>query len=110
VGLGPNKVLSVPDAIGIALEDWWRDKSQGVQAELLPPDPRQAGVPVLEQVTPVVPGAPVGEGAGAENVQLGFDMSGYTQSFMGTCPDCGSQLEFAEGCVKCHVCGFSECG
>jgi ribonucleoside-diphosphate reductase alpha chain len=30
--------------------------------------------------------------------------------FMGTCPDCGSQLEFAEGCVKCHVCGFSECG
>ena len=30
--------------------------------------------------------------------------------FMGTCPDCSSQLEFAEGCVKCHVCGFSECG
>ena len=32
------------------------------------------------------------------------------KSFIGTCPDCGSQLEFAEGCVKCHVCGFSECG
>ena len=30
--------------------------------------------------------------------------------FIGTCPDCGSQLEYAEGCVKCHVCGFSECG
>ena len=27
-----------------------------------------------------------------------------------TCPDCGSQMEYAEGCVKCHVCGFSECG
>src|SRR5450759_2547092 len=26
VGLGPNKVLSVPDAIGIELEQWWRDK------------------------------------------------------------------------------------
>ena len=39
-------------------------------------------------------------------------MTGYVndQAFMGTCPDCGSQLEFAEGCVKCHVCGFSECG
>ena len=24
VGLGPNKVLSVPDAIGLALEDWMR--------------------------------------------------------------------------------------
>jgi ribonucleoside-diphosphate reductase alpha chain len=110
VGLGPNKVLSVPDAIGIALEDWWRDKSQGVQAELLPPDARQAGIPALEQVTPVVSAPAVTEGQGAENVQLGFDMSGYTLSFMGTCPDCGSQLEFAEGCVKCHVCGFSECG
>jgi hypothetical protein len=33
VGLGPNKVLSVPDAIGIALEQWWRDK-QGGQQEL----------------------------------------------------------------------------
>ena len=34
VGLGPNKVLSVPDAIGIALEQWWREK-QGVQQDLL---------------------------------------------------------------------------
>ena len=32
------------------------------------------------------------------------------ESFMGTCPDCSRQLEYAEGCVKCHVCGFSECG
>jgi ribonucleoside-diphosphate reductase alpha chain len=113
VGLGPNKVLSVPDAIGIALEEWWRDKSQGVQQELLPPGPREAGVPALEQiVSPVAGGSEGAEGSGGapENVQLGFDMSGYTQSFMGTCPDCGSQLEFAEGCVKCHVCGFSECG
>ena len=29
---------------------------------------------------------------------------------IGACPDCGSQLEYAEGCVKCHVCGYSECG
>jgi ribonucleoside-diphosphate reductase alpha chain len=104
-------VLSVPDAIGIALEEWWRDKHQGVQAELLPPDARQAGIPALEQVTadPVSRGSESTGGA-PEPEQLGFDMSGYTQSFMGTCPDCGSQLEFAEGCVKCHVCGFSECG
>ena len=110
VGLGPHKVLSVPDAIGIALEEWWRDKHQGVQAELLPPDARQAGVPAMEQITSPVAGAPEGPAGAPEPEQLGFDMSGYTQSFMGTCPDCGSQLEFAEGCVKCHVCGFSECG
>ena len=113
VGLGPTKVLSVPDAIGIALEEWWRDKIQGVQQELLPPGPRDAGVPALEVVVkPVSEGSTGSPGSGGspEQVQLGFDMSGYTQSFMGTCPDCGSQLEFAEGCVKCHVCGFSECG
>ena len=101
IGLGPNKVLSVPDAIGIAIEQWWRDK-QGVQQELLS-DARGA-VPQREQV-PVVSSS--GE---APQAQLGFDYSGNAESFMGTCPDCGSQLEYAEGCVKCHVCGFSECG
>src|SRR6185369_8652713 len=35
VGLGPNKVLSVPDAIGLALEEWWRDRTLGVQQELM---------------------------------------------------------------------------
>src|SRR5207302_9781483 len=34
VGLGPNKVLSVPDAIGIAIEKWMQDK-HGIQQELL---------------------------------------------------------------------------
>jgi ribonucleoside-diphosphate reductase alpha chain len=30
---------------------------------------------------------------------------------MGTCPDCGTgHLAFEEGCKKCHVCGYSECG
>jgi ribonucleoside-diphosphate reductase alpha chain len=32
------------------------------------------------------------------------------ETFVGTCPDCSSQLEFAEGCKKCHACGYSECG
>src|SRR5690349_5779309 len=45
-GLGPNKVLSVPDAIGIAIEKWLQDK-QGQQQELLPP----AGGPPVERAT-----------------------------------------------------------
>jgi len=28
----------------------------------------------------------------------------------GTCPDCGSDLQFIEGCKKCHSCGYSACG
>ena len=105
VGLGPNKVLSVPDAVGLALEEWWRAK-QGVQQDLLTTTAEQAipMVPVREQIT-VAPSV-------AGNAQPSFQFERATDggAFMGTCPDCGSQLEFAEGCVKCHVCGFSECG
>src|SRR5918992_1291502 len=109
VGLGPNKVLSVPDAIGIALERWWRDK-QGVQQELLEPpasSPRASpppAQPLREEVTARTTPA---EGEATQYLFDGYDSG---QAFMGTCPDCGSQLEYAEGCVKCHVCGFSECG
>jgi len=28
----------------------------------------------------------------------------------GACPECGSSMEFEEGCVKCKACGYSECG
>jgi ribonucleoside-diphosphate reductase alpha chain len=100
IGLGPNKVLSVPDAIGIALESWMRQK-QGVQQELLRNE--SATQPVA---TPVA----VAPSAGGTQGQYEFEAVNRDQSFMATCPDCGSQLEQAEGCSKCHVCGFSECG
>jgi ribonucleoside-diphosphate reductase alpha chain len=93
IGLGPNKVLSVPDAVGIAIERWMNEK-QGIQQELLA---NAGGTPVPEQV--------LVSQAGEQLV-----MGGMQQTLSGACPDCGSQLEYAEGCVKCHVCGFSECG
>jgi ribonucleoside-diphosphate reductase alpha chain len=106
VGLGPHKVLSVPDAIGIALHEWYQDK-QGIQQELLR---SQSGeYPAFESVTPVATPVvvPVSVQGGAQAEE---EYHADNKSFIGTCPDCGSQLEFAEGCVKCHVCGFSECG
>jgi ribonucleoside-diphosphate reductase alpha chain len=107
VGLGPNKVLSVPDAIGIALERWWRDK-QGVQQELLePPAAAPRSTPPSPQREEVTARTTPSEGEATQYLFDGYDSG---QAFMGTCPDCGSQLEYAEGCVKCHVCGFSECG
>ncbi len=104
VGLGPNKVLSVPDAIGIALEQWWKDK-QGIQQNLL-------GLETPVYGTPVPPEALVVRttGSAEQAQQMSFEAYNGGETFMGTCPDCGSQLEYAEGCVKCHVCGFSECG
>jgi len=105
IGLGPNKVLSVPDAIGIALEKWMREK-QGVQQDLLsgtPPTPTSVEVVQPQQ-------SPVTNSGEPQQAQYGFDAVNRSESFIGTCPDCGSSLEFAEGCAKCHVCGFSECG
>jgi ribonucleoside-diphosphate reductase alpha chain len=93
VGLGPNKIMSVPDAIGIAIEKWMQER-QGVQQDLLAAAPQAA-----------VAGAPVAMGAEAVETVARSD-----QDFIGACPDCGSQLAFIEGCAKCHVCGFSECG
>jgi ribonucleoside-diphosphate reductase alpha chain len=98
IGLGPNKILSVPDAVGIAIERWMQEK-QGIQQELLPYTGQPEVAPLVAQ--PVSQGTPRGE-------QMIF--GGMQQMLSGACPDCGSQLEFAEGCMKCHVCGFCECG
>ena len=101
IGLGPNKVMSVPDAVGIAIERWMQEK-QGVQQELLPIPPvsgaasQDAAAVTMEQVVT----------RGAEQLNLSYSQPVLT----GACPDCGSQLEYAEGCQKCHVCGYSECG
>jgi ribonucleoside-diphosphate reductase alpha chain len=95
IGMGPNKVLSVPDAVGIALEKYMNDK-QGIQVDLLSTTAEHAAAPAE-------PAMVVRDN---EQMMLG----GMPEVLAGACPDCGSGLEFAEGCMKCHVCGFSECG
>jgi ribonucleoside-diphosphate reductase alpha chain len=113
VGLGPNKVLSVPDAIGIAIEEWHRDRVVGVQTELMPQVPGAGLSPDAEMLTSMthqVPAALRPQGNAAAEMELQFGLHHSEQAYIGTCPDCGSQMEYAEGCAKCHVCGFSECG
>jgi ribonucleoside-diphosphate reductase alpha chain len=101
IGLGPNKILSVPDAVGIAIERWMQEK-QGIQQELLPGTKGAA----QSDLAPLVNQPVAQSGSRGEQMILG----GMQEMLSGACPDCGSQLEFAEGCMKCHVCGFSECG
>jgi ribonucleoside-diphosphate reductase alpha chain len=97
VGFGENKVLSVPDAIAQALGLHQREK-QGIQQELIPE--------VVGGTTEVVTLPET-----LEQPQLSLmNYASEAETFMGTCPDCSSQLEFAEGCKKCHACGYSECG
>src|SRR5580765_8187545 len=93
MGLGPNKVLSVPDAVGIAMEKWLQEK-MGIQQELLP-NVNTGEFPVVE----VVSRPPVQGGMVPEAEQIGLNIG---PTLTGACPDCGSQLEFAEGCMKCH--------
>jgi ribonucleoside-diphosphate reductase alpha chain len=92
VGVGPNKVLSAPDAIGQAIERYLEEK-EGVQADLLMEVPAPATA------------------AGAQPAPLAQSGSGGKANFLGACPECGAgQLAYEEGCMKCHVCGYSECG
>ena len=93
VGVGPNKVLSAPDAVAQAIEHYLRER-EGVQEELLP-----------------VESTPVVRASGATLPAPSMQAAQMQQSFLGSCPECGTgQLAYEEGCVKCHVCGFSECG
>jgi ribonucleoside-diphosphate reductase alpha chain len=88
VGVGPNKVLSLPDAIGQAIERYLAEK-EGVQETL-----------------------PLGVSVDAGGAQAQFSLGdGAHTNFFGSCPECGAgQLSFEEGCVKCHICGYSQCG
>jgi ribonucleoside-diphosphate reductase alpha chain len=96
VGFGPNKVLSSPDAIAQVIEKHLEEK-EGIQQSLPMPDP----------------GAGKVKNGGAQTANKPVVHRFEEQAaltFIGTCPDCGSGLEFAEGCAKCHACGYSECG
>jgi ribonucleoside-diphosphate reductase alpha chain len=98
VGFGANKVHSVPDAIAQAIGLREREKA-GIQQELIPEAVLGTENPADTVMLP-------------RNIiepQLSLHYHDG-ETFMGTCPDCKSQLEFAEGCMKCHVCGYSECG
>ena len=91
VGVGPNKVLSVPDAVGQAIERYLEEK-EGIQETL-----------------PLVVRSP--RGAAQPHASSYHAQQQQQQSFLGACPECGAgQLAYEEGCMKCHVCGYSECG
>jgi len=85
------KIMSCADAVAKAVE-WYIDNvnrmfpAHAALAEPMPSDPGED------------PSRQVGS-LGSE----GFEVA------RGACPDCGSQVEMQEGCLKCRSCGFSEC-
>src|SRR5690606_2922461 len=83
VGLGPNKVLSAPDAIGQAIERYLEEK-EGVQEAL-----------------PLTAPSPVAGARTQPQAQTSAVHQAHQESFLGTCPECGTgHLAYLEGCVK----------
>jgi ribonucleoside-diphosphate reductase alpha chain len=84
VGNG-GKILSCADAVSKAIE-WYLDNFD----VMFPGVPRPVAAAAPAQAKKSLP-------ADEEEVARG------------ACPDCGSQIERQEGCLKCRSCGWSEC-
>ncbi|MBP2673674.1 MAG: ribonucleoside-diphosphate reductase, partial [Deltaproteobacteria bacterium] len=84
VGNG-GKILSCADAVSKAIE-WYLENFDA----MFPGVPRPVAAAAPAQAKKPLP-------ADEEEVARG------------ACPDCGSQIERQEGCLKCRSCGFSEC-
>jgi ribonucleoside-diphosphate reductase alpha chain len=91
-GFGPNRVRSVPDAIGKLLQEHYVNPDRHDRPKSLK---SSGGGPHGADVA-VALGAPL---AHSETVSSGE-----------ICPDCqNATLMNEEGCRKCHTCGYSEC-
>ncbi|MCL5966337.1 MAG: TSCPD domain-containing protein [Deltaproteobacteria bacterium] len=83
-----GKILSCADAVAKAVE-WYLEAIDEMAAGML-----KAAEPSIAARNPSAAPRTRGDEAGIVR---------------GACPDCGSQVEMQEGCVKCRSCGFSEC-
>ncbi len=96
VGFGPAKILSLPDAVSIALSCHYNFKING---------------------NGVLPSGTVSTVRATYHQETGafLDPAAVTISLSEThigdiCPSCGSSaLVYEEGCSKCYACGHSEC-
>lgn len=83
-----GKILSCADAVSKAIE-WYLENFEAMFPGVpKPAAPATAATPAAKK--PPLPG---------EEEEIA----------RGACPDCGSQVERQEGCLKCRSCGFSEC-
>jgi len=95
VGFGPNKVLSLPDAVSIALSYHYQFKING----------NSNGAPL--RGTESTAAAEKNRVAGVEDPVAGSVPHNDASDI---CPSCGaSALVYEEGCSKCYLCGHAEC-
>ncbi len=99
-GFGPNRVMSLPDAVALALTDQFFSQDNMQQLDLFggASDPAPAPAPNVEIKTN-------GSGNGThEHASSGLIVGAEL------CPSCSTvSLVRADGCRKCLSCGYSEC-
>jgi ribonucleoside-diphosphate reductase alpha chain len=97
LGLGPNRVRSLPDGIGQVLDMYLREKS-GVQAV---EEEKANGNGTISA------GHKIEDEAYTE-AEAAFDSQ--PMKIGDLCPECGeAAVVNEEGCRKCYACGYSEC-
>lgn len=98
MGFGPNRVLSLPDAVASALAQYYFTDETPQQLGL--PMGTLDAQPTKATATPVLDPYAGGNGHETSGYRKGADM----------CPECGTiSLIRVEGCKKCTSCGYSEC-
>jgi ribonucleoside-diphosphate reductase alpha chain len=93
LGLGPNRVRSLPDGIGQVFDMYLREKS---------------GALAVADEKPNGNGGHTGHKI-EEEAELALPANA-TMKIGDLCPECGeAAVVNEEGCRKCYACGFSEC-
>ena len=91
LGLGPNRVRSLPDGIGQVLDMYLREKS--------------GALPLIEEKTN-------GNGGTGHKIEEEAELAlpPSAMKIGDLCPECGeAAVVNEEGCRKCYACGYSEC-
>ncbi|MBI4089926.1 MAG: vitamin B12-dependent ribonucleotide reductase, partial [Candidatus Kerfeldbacteria bacterium] len=87
-----GQILSLSDAVGKILEKHLKRNQQQLNLSMDASAPASAGV------------APTGPTVVSALQSNGKKLSVANVGYAPACPDCGTMLEIAEGCMKCHNC------
>jgi ribonucleoside-diphosphate reductase alpha chain len=96
LGLGPNRVRSLPDGIGQVLDMYLREKSGALPGMEEKTNGNGGGHKIEEEAESSLQGEPA--------------LLPTAMKIGDLCPECGeAAVVNEEGCRKCYACGFSEC-
>ncbi|MBN2115751.1 MAG: adenosylcobalamin-dependent ribonucleoside-diphosphate reductase [Anaerolineales bacterium] len=102
LGMGPNRVRSLPDGIGQILDMYLRDKRSS------PVD--KAGAPPVAEDKRSSPDEEKPDGGNGGHPTLEEEALLQKMKIGDLCPECGeAAVVNEEGCRKCYACGYSEC-